>query len=129
MIKKILFTVSLLSFSFFLNAQNNNSSAKLSCSDVLEYGTIERGSNGERHLVIKNEGTSPLIINGVSSSCGCTVPSWPKEPIQPGAEAKIEVKYNTYIVGKINKSITINSNSLDSNVKLVRLNGEVIVKN
>ena len=58
-------------------------------------------------------------------SCGCTVPTWPKEPIAPGAKASIEVKYDTKRVGPISKSVTITTNSVDNSTALLKIKGTV----
>ena len=52
--------------------------------EVHDYGTIENGANGQCTFNFKNSGNAPLIISNAKGSCGCTVPSWPKEPIAPG---------------------------------------------
>ena len=52
-----------------------------------------------------------MILTNCSSSCGCTVPEWPKEPIPPGGKAAIKVKYNTGRIGAINKQVYVDSNT------------------
>ena len=89
--------------------------------DVHDYGTIEQGANGECTFTVTNTGTEPLIISLCKGSCGCTVRVCPKEPIAPGASAKITVKYNTANPGPINKSVTINSNASNEHSKVVRI--------
>jgi len=66
-----------------------------------------------------------LIIANAVGSCGCTVPTWPKEPIAPGAKASITVKYDTKRTGAIDKSVTITSNAVDSPTKVIRIKGNV----
>ena len=61
----------------------------------------------------------------VRSSCGCTVPTWPRKPIMPGQEETIKVKYDTRRMGRIYKSITIYSNAKNSPV-VARITGEVV---
>jgi len=80
-------------------------------SKVVDYGTIEHKSDGVRKFVFKNNGTEPLIIKNAKGSCGCTVPTWPKEPIFPGATAEIGVEYATTRVGKFTKTITLTTNA------------------
>lgn len=92
---------------------------------VHNYGKIEKESDGICYFTITNEGNEPLILNNVRAGCKCTVPSWPKEPIAPGESAKIKVKYNTRIIGKINKSITVTYNGGQSR-EVLRITGEVI---
>ena len=93
-------------------------------SKVVDYGTIEHKSNGVRKFVFTNNGTEPLIIKKAKGSCGCTVPTWPKEPIVPGATAEIGVKYATTRVGKFTKTITLTTNASKKPV-ILTIKGEV----
>ncbi|MEJ6617143.1 MAG: DUF1573 domain-containing protein [Crocinitomicaceae bacterium] len=90
-----------------------------------DYGTIENGANGQCTFEFKNTGNAPLIISNAKGSCGCTVPSWPKEPIAPGATGSISVKYDTKRPGAINKSVTITSNAVNEPSKVIRIKGNV----
>lgn len=96
-------------------------------TDVIDYGTIAQNADGMREFHFKNTGTSPLIISNAKGSCGCTVPSWPKKPINPGESGVIQVKYATNRVGPINKSVTVQSNADNDNVVL-RIKGNVVEK-
>ena len=96
--------------------------------EVHDYGTIDNGANGQCTFEFKNTGNAPLIISNAKGSCGCTVPSWPKEPIAPGASAVITVKYDTKRPGAINKSVTITSNAVNSPTKVIRIKGNVLPK-
>lgn len=93
--------------------------------DAHDYGVIPHLGNGTYSFVFKNEGTEPLVISNAKGSCGCTVPSWPKEPIAPGKSAKIDVTYDTKRVGPISKSVTITSNAVNTPVKVLRISGTV----
>jgi hypothetical protein len=99
-------------------------------SDTVDYGTVSKeDDNGLRVFEFKNTGDAPLIIKEVKSTCGCTVPSWPKEPIAPGKSGKIEVKYNMN-PGPIRKTITVQSNAVNypDGVVPLKLKGEVVKK-
>jgi hypothetical protein len=91
-----------------------------------DYGTIKYGADGTCTFEFKNTGNAPLIISNAKGSCGCTVPEWPKEPIAPGAKAKITVKYDTKRPGAINKSVTITSNAVNEPTKVIRIKGNVL---
>ena len=91
---------------------------------IVDYGAIEKGSEGVYDFKFKNIGKTPLIISNVKGSCGCTVPSAPKEPIMPGASGVIKVKYDTNRVGPISKTITITSNASEPK-KVIRVKGLV----
>ena len=69
--------------------------------NTIDYGRVEKNSDdGVRSFEFTNTGDAPLIITNAQSTCGCTVPSYPKEPIMPGKSGKIEVKYNNKIGAK-----------------------------
>jgi len=80
-------------------------------TETIDYGTIEKGADGIRKFEFTNTGTEPLIISRVYSTCGCTIPKKPKDPIAPGESGEIEVKYDTKRVGPIRKTITVYSNA------------------
>ena len=81
--------------------------------NTIDYGKVYKDNdNGVRVFEFTNTGNAPLIITNVQSTCGCTVPSKPKEPIMPGKSDKIEVKYNM-ATGPIRKSITVESNAVN----------------
>lgn len=90
-----------------------------------DYGTISVGGDGSSVFEFTNTGKEPLILSSVRSSCGCTVPSWPREPILPGKKESIKVKYDTGRIGPINKTITVVSNAKTSTVVL-RITGTVV---
>lgn len=96
-------------------------------SMVVDYGTIEQHSEPLRQLKFVNKGTAPLVITNARGSCGCTVPTWAKEPIMPGEESMIEVRYATNRLGKINKKITITTNE-GGDPHIINVNGEVYKK-
>lgn len=90
-----------------------------------DYGTVKYGGDGTCTFEFTNTGDAPLIISNAKGSCGCTVPSWPKEPIAPGAKAVITVKYDTKRAGAIAKSVTITSNAINEPNKVIRIKGTV----
>ena len=97
-------------------------------TDTIDYGTIEKGSDGVRIFEFTNTGNAPLIISSVKSTCGCTVPKKPEGPIMPGETGQIEVKYDTNRVNPIRKTITVISNAETPTVAL-KIKGEVIDSN
>lgn len=87
-----------------------------------DFGSVEDGMKVSHDYVFTNEGTEPIIITNVKASCGCTTPSWPKEPIAPGASAKITATFNSKgRVGTVNKAITITSNASTPSMQLFLL--------
>ena len=93
---------------------------------VHDYGDVPYNGNGECEFRFTNTGNEPLIIQKPKSSCGCTVPSWPKEPILPGESDVIKVTYKTTKVGQINKTITVTSNAKVNGTVVLRIKGKVL---
>lgn len=90
-----------------------------------DYGELEKDSDGSWSFVFKNLGEKAFVINRVRSTCGCTVPDWPREPIEPGATGEIMVKYNTATTGTFLKSVVVYSSAANSPVKL-QIRGKVV---
>ncbi len=93
-----------------------------------DYGSIYLNGDGTYNFEFTNTGNEPLILSKPRSSCGCTVPQWPKEPILPGETNKIKVTYNTRKAGSFNKTVTIYSNSKNKSTILLRIKGKVETK-
>lgn len=124
-VMKKFITVLFLGF-FGLNLSAQEKTAKIEFKTIeIDYGTIEKGADGVRTFEFTNSGDAPLIISNVKSSCGCTVPSWPKTPIMPGDSGEIKVKYDTNRVNPIRKTITVTSNA-DTPTVALKIKGEVV---
>lgn len=93
-------------------------------STVVDYGVIEQDSDPYRYFEFTNTGDAPLIITNAKGSCGCTVPTWPKEAIAPGETGQIKVRYATNRLNKFTKSITLTTNEKNPTRKLT-IKGEV----
>ncbi|HTA26874.1 MAG TPA: DUF1573 domain-containing protein [Bacteroidia bacterium] len=93
--------------------------------DTIDYGTIPHNADGYRAFKFTNTGKEPLMISETHGSCGCTVPTAPKEPIQPGASAEIKVHYATDRVGQFFKNVTVTSNATNS-PKIIYIKGTVL---
>lgn len=95
-------------------------------NETIDYGTIAHNADGNRQFVFTNNGNAPLIITNSQGSCGCTVPTSPKEPIAPGAKGVIGVKYATDRVGNFTKTVTITSNAAGQPTKVLTIRGTVL---
>lgn len=128
---KVILLVTLFSVSG-LQAQNVASAKKTATidfeSEILDYGTIEKGTDGTRTFIFTNSGNAPLIISDVKTSCGCTVPTYSKEAILPGEEGEIKVKYDTKKVGAFTKTITVSSNA-NLTRKTLKIKGTIVAVN
>jgi hypothetical protein len=92
------------------------------------FGTIDEGDVVESSFEVTNLGKSDLVISNASATCGCTIPTWPKEPIKVGETAEIKVKFNSG--GKRNKqskTITLTTNTINGK-EFLRIKGFVTPK-
>ncbi len=96
-------------------------------STTYDYGDVAVKSNGDCRFSFKNTGTTPLVLNEVITSCGCTAVDWPKKPILSGDTASIVVKYDTRRAGNFNKSVIVKSNADNTPVTLT-IKGNVLPK-
>lgn len=95
-------------------------------NETIDYGTIPHNADGKREFVFTNNGNKPLVIESTQGSCGCTVPTKPEKPIQPGEKGVIGVKYATDRVGQFTKTVTIKSNAVGQETKVVTIKGNVL---
>lgn len=72
-----------------------------------DFGRIPQGKPVTHIFKVTNTGPTPLVLEDVQASCGCTTPEWSKEPIAPGATTEIKVGYNAATEGPFEKSISI----------------------
>lgn len=95
--------------------------------ELFDFGKITQGEKVNHAFSFKNTGSKSLIITGASGSCGCTVPEWPKEPINPGQSAKINVVFSSEgKSGILEKTITVVTNC-EPATRIIRIKTEIIV--
>ncbi len=94
-----------------------------------DFGKVSQGEKVSTIFTFTNTGTSPLVINSATTSCGCTVSKYDRKPIIPGGTGNMEVVFNTEgRNGLQTKTITVNSNARQP-VVLLRITAEVINNN
>lgn len=92
------------------------------------FGTVTDGDKVSHTYTFTNTGNEPLILSDARGSCGCTVPSWPREPIAPGAKGEITVEFNSANkVGARNQKVTITANT-NPPQSFIYLKGDVLAK-
>lgn len=90
-----------------------------------EFGTIHEGEVVNHEFTFTNNGKTPLVITSANGSCGCTIPEYPHDPVQPGKSAIMKVTFNSAgKEGNQNKSVTIHTNTLRS-IHMLYIKGEV----
>ena len=95
-------------------------------NETIDYGTIQHNAEGTREFVLTNNGNKPLTIESTQGSCGCTVPTKPEKPIQPGEKGVIKVHYATDRVGQFTKTVTVKSNAAGQETKVLTIKGNVL---
>ena len=123
--KNILMLIGITIINFNALAQPNLKAVIEFEESTIDYGTIEKGSNGVRVFKFINSGNIPLVISRVKASCGCTIPKKPNKPILPGEKGEIEVKYDTKRVMPFKKTITVISNA-ENSTELLVIKGKVV---
>lgn len=96
--------------------------------EIFDFGKVPEGEIVKTTFTITNDGKSDLIITDAKSTCGCTVPEWPKEAIAPGETKEIKVSFNTS--GKPNKqskAVTLTTNT-DKGREILKITGMVTPK-
>ena len=90
-----------------------------------DFGTVDEGDMVKHVFKFKNVGTEPLVISNAKGSCGCTVPTWPKEPVPPGAMGEINVEFTSKgKPGSQSKRVTVTANTNPTETFL-EIRGEV----
>lgn len=132
--KKIVLTLVVAFLATFAFAQNNGET-ELSNGPVITFekkvhdfgDQIPKGSQDvECEFVFTNSGNEPLILSNVRANCGCTTPSWSREPILPGKQGKIKAKYTTtHRVSKFRKQVTVSSNAKNG-AQILTIKGTIV---
>jgi Protein of unknown function (DUF1573) len=134
--KKLTAFILLISVGFVAVAQtstNSNTATNANATTTPDYlqvketehdfGKIAQGKPVFYYFEIVNTGTTPLKLDNVQASCGCTTPEWNREAIPAGASDKIKVGYNAAAEGGFEKFITITYNGTQT--KQIRIKGTV----
>lgn len=107
--------------------QDTNNGPKIQFTAIVhDYGTIQKGGDGNCEFTFTNTGNEPLILSNVRASCGCTTPTWTKKPVMPGQQGTIQVRYNTNNIGGFTKSITVTSNAVNNPRIQLKIKGNVV---
>ena len=92
-----------------------------------DFGKVEQGKPVTYVFEFKNTGSDPVVINDAQASCGCTKPSWTREPVMPGKTGNVSATFNAAAAGPFNKSVTVTSNA-EAGQTVLYLKGEVVTQ-
>ncbi|BAO54277.1 DUF1573 domain-containing protein [Nonlabens marinus] len=115
--------LTVISMSLSIQAQKNTTIEFE--NKVIDYGTIKKGSDGNRTFVFTNTGSTDFEVASIFSSCTCDVVSKPDVPIKPGEKGKIIVNYDTKKLGPIVKTLTVKGN-MEGGIVALKLKGNVV---
>jgi hypothetical protein len=102
------------------NSENKQPLTRVSVEQPeIELTDLVVGKTSVAVFKLKNTGNNPLIIYSVNASCGCTVPTWEKKPVEPGAETEIKVEIQPEELGVFNKTIQVYANTEENTISLV----------
>ena len=126
--KKLLLLAVVFSFGFTAFAQNASKKAEelVKFQEIrFNFGKIKQGVPVTHDFQFTNIGTEPLIIETASASCGCTTPTWPKQPIMKAKDDKLKAGFNAAAPGPFEKTIFVKIKGVDAPFEL-KISGEVL---
>lgn len=147
--KRIFLVLGLIGTLAFVSCKEKNATAKINTENVAvaeerdaaakqipvmsfeksehDFGTIDQGTPQETTFTFTNTGNAPLIITDATSSCGCTVPQFTKDPVVPGGTGELLVKFNGSGQNQVTKTITVKANT-EKGSELLRIKAFVTPK-
>lgn len=125
-IKTVFFLLAFLSVLSFLGSAQEKQAKIVFKKEVHNFGQIkEDGGTVTHKFEFTNVGGSPLVINEVKASCGCTTPTWTRKPVKPGDKGYVSTTFNpSNRPGDFNKSIVVRTNGAN-NITVLRIKGTV----
>ncbi len=123
---KLISIILFLACSSCMSYSDNTQKQTIASVNVehINMGILESNTLKDSSFIITNMGDSPLLIQNIETSCGCTTPHWTKEPIRTGKSGTIRVTYNAEYPGHFHKTITVFANIANSPLSL-SLSGNV----
>ena len=91
--------------------------------EEFSFGTIDKGQIMEHIFKFTNIGTNPLVVHKATASCGCTIPSFSKEPVKPGGRGEIKVTFESGKAGGSGSQaklvlVTANTNPANTGIRI-----------
>ena len=106
--KQLIFLITLISFCGFLKADPPAAKTKINFSKTEhDFGNQPQGKPVTYEFEFTNDGDEPIVLENVKASCGCTTPTWTKEPVMKNKKGVVKAQYNMAREGAFRKSITV----------------------
>jgi len=122
--KSIVLTLCAFVFAAALSAQQKADDFVKMNTEVYDFGKIKQGTPVSYYFELTNKTEKPIVIENAWSTCGCTVPEYPKSPIAAGATIKLKVQYNAANPGHFDKDVFIKLAGVEQ-PKSVKIKGDV----
>lgn len=107
-------------------APNPNAPVMKFAEMEFDFGDIKPNSTVRHTFTFTNTGKSPLLIEDATASCGCTTPSWTKEPVAPGAKGTMEVQFDSRgKQGIVSKQVAVRANT-QPNITTILIKGNIL---
>lgn len=123
--KSIVLTVFAFVFAFAVSAQDKPENIVKFSADAHDFGKIKQGTPVSHYFEVTNISDKPVVIENAWSSCGCTVPEYPKEPVGVGETVKLKVQYNAAAAGHFEKDVFIKFAGV-TQPKTLHIKGDVV---
>lgn len=123
--KKFLFLTSVFFLSLAVTAQENTDGIIKVNTEKYDFGKLKQGVPADYYFIIKNITDKAVVVENAWGSCGCTTPEIPKEPIAPGATAKLKVQYNSAAMGHFEKDVYVKMAGVET-PKNLKITGDVL---
>ncbi len=129
--KKLMFIAALaltanIGFAQTASTQTDLAEFQWATATTYDFGKIKQGVPATYEFKFTNKGKVPLLVTNAQPSCGCTTPSWTREPVMPGGEGHIKATYNASAPNMFDKTITVTAN-VEGGVVMLHIKGEVMV--
>lgn len=125
--KQIIIAIMVLLLGFSNASPNQGALPNIAFDyNVYDFGTIEKGSPGICYFPFINNGDAPLVIDHITTSCGCTSAVCDSEVINPGKKGRIKVHYDTKRLGRIGKVIIVTTNARGGCKSCLKIKGTVV---
>jgi hypothetical protein len=123
-----LFSAVLITISAFAQSTEKKADEIIKFKETAhDFGKIKQGVPVTYDFNFSNVGDAPLIIETANASCGCTTPTWPKQPILKGKSDKLTAGFNAAAVGPFHKSIYVKLAGVTTPVE-IKISGEVVAE-
>lgn len=116
-----------LGFAQTASTQTDLAEFRWATSIVHDFGKIKQGVPVTHEFKFTNKGKVPLLVTNAQPSCGCTTPSWTREPVMPGGSGYIKVTYNAAAPNMFDKIVTLTAN-VEGGVVTLHIKGEVMIE-